>query len=157
MLFLIYFADTVPKLLNQAIDATNHDIQRSLVLIMDNVNMFTTAIDNCYKITEDNQGYNLTLELPEGVYEEDLQLIKDLLIVYRQYELFVRYYTNRKLDVIFSSNYFCRKILVEIGRIEKVSREKFQNLQDAFLRLHETVRFRIAIPTIQVFVSYTRS
>lgn len=60
---------------------------------MDKVNRLTTLIDNCYRVskTEDKEEWCLSLNLIQGLREDDLHYAKDLLVLYRQYELFIRY------------------------------------------------------------------
>lgn len=57
---------------------------------MDRANIFTTAVDNCYKIKENDSGYFIQCELPEGVNYGELEYYKDLLVLYRQYEVYAR-------------------------------------------------------------------
>lgn len=68
---------------------------------MDKVNRLTTLIDNCYRVLQkdDKGGWYLSLELIQGLQDNDLQYAKDLLVLYRQYELFIRYLIVTKISV----------------------------------------------------------
>lgn len=85
----MYFA--VPKILNQAIEITSKDIQNNVSTIIDNVYMLTTAIDRCFEETMDEHGFlKLSMKLPDGIDPCYLDYIIELLITYRQYELYLR-------------------------------------------------------------------
>lgn len=82
----------MPKLINWAIEAISADLEKVLVFVMERVNILTTAIDKFYVIDENEYGYYIATELPsEGVDEVDLEYYQDLLLLYRQYELCLRY------------------------------------------------------------------
>lgn len=80
----------VPRMLTQALAIIDKDLPKILVFIMDRVNVLTTAVDNCFKINKNDSGYYITHELPEGVSEGALEFYKDVLVVYRQYEVYIR-------------------------------------------------------------------
>lgn len=89
--FFVNFTFPVPKIMLTALEVTNKELQQSLIVIMDYINTFTTAIDKCFSCDSKSDGYYLACELPEGVEEEDLEYIKDMLVFHRQYEIYVRY------------------------------------------------------------------
>lgn len=79
-------------MLVQAIETIHSDLQKILTFIMDRVHFFTSVMENCYRLTKthtDNP-YHLYAKLPEGIEQQDLEYYKDLLVLYRQYEIYVK-------------------------------------------------------------------
>lgn len=80
-------------LLESAIAALSSDVHRVLVFIMQRVNTLTTAVENCYVMKEtiyDLGRNHMHLELPEGLSKEQVDQAKELLVLFRQYELYIR-------------------------------------------------------------------
>lgn len=85
----------VPKLINWAVEAISADLEKLLVFVMERVNILTSAVDKCYVLRENEYGYYVAMEIPADTIEEaDLEYYKDLLLLYRQYELYIRYLSN---------------------------------------------------------------
>lgn len=125
----------MPKLIGWAVEAMSADLQNLLVFIMEKVNVLTTALDKCYVIKENEYGYYMTVEVPpESLEEANLEYYKDLLLLYRQYELFIR------------------KVITEVGNIEENIPFIFSDFEDTLKELHDTVKFRTAVPVEDVFV-----
>ncbi|KAF5288636.1 hypothetical protein FQA39_LY15331 [Lamprigera yunnana] len=130
--------EDLPKILTNALEATVDDINQTLALVMENIYSLTTALDQCYIIEETEDGYSLLEELPPNVTNKDLDYVRDILIMYRQQELFVK------------------KVLAEICDIDKKSKEIYNELEKALIDVHETVQFKIAIPTVHIFAFFLR-
>jgi hypothetical protein len=129
----------VPKLINEALDATGAELQGQLVTIMDKVNLMTTALDFVYGIELNERNHRVIVyRLPRGVTQRDVEYVRDSLIVYRQHELYIR------------------KLMDEIERIETASSQIFNTLQRGLIDLHRVVKHRIAIPVNQVFPHFMK-
>lgn len=87
---MLFFA--VPKLINWAIEAISADLQKLLVFVMGKVNTLTNVVDKCYTIKMNEYGYYMATEIPAdtNIDETDLEYFKDMLLLYRQYELYIR-------------------------------------------------------------------
>ncbi|RZC32461.1 UPF0704 protein C6orf165 -like [Asbolus verrucosus] len=131
--------EELPKLINEALDATNAELQNTLIAIMDKVNLITTALDFIYVTTVDERGrFVIECNLPKDVTMADVQYIKDSLIVYRQHELYIR------------------KLIDEVEKIDNSANQIFNTLQTALVNLHQVVKHRIAIPVNQVFPHFIK-
>ncbi|KAK5644417.1 hypothetical protein RI129_005717 [Pyrocoelia pectoralis] len=130
--------EDLPKILTRAIEVTLEDIEKTLESIMEIVNLLTTAVDTNYEIVASGGTYILHQHRPDGVNEIKFHHVMNLLIIYRQYELFVR------------------KILLEVNTMSVTAKATIEKLQDALRNVHEIVSFRIAIPTIQVFPLFSQ-
>jgi hypothetical protein len=85
----------VPKLINEALDATGAELQGQLVTIMNKVNLMTTALDFVYGIELNERNHRVIVyHLPRGVTQRDVEYVRDSLIVYRQHELYIRFVRN---------------------------------------------------------------
>lgn len=82
----------MPKLINWAIDAVNADLQKLLAFVLEKVNLLTCAVDKCYTIKKNEYNeYYMLIEIPPDTLEEaELEYYKDMLLLYRQYELYIR-------------------------------------------------------------------
>lgn len=59
---------------------------------MDKVNVLTTIVDRCYILYQGGYGeLKMVCKLPNETEGENIERVKDLLIFYRQCELFFRY------------------------------------------------------------------
>lgn len=79
-------------MLVQAIETIQADLQKVLAFVMERVNFLTSALENCYKVrkTHTDNPYHLYPRIPEGAKKEDVEYYKDLLVLYRQYEIYVK-------------------------------------------------------------------
>lgn len=81
----------MPKLINWATEAISSDLQKLMAFVMGKVNSLTSVIDKCYTIKMNEYGYYMAIEIPvDTVDEVDLEFFKDMLLLYRQYELYIR-------------------------------------------------------------------
>lgn len=68
------------------------DLEKLLVFVMERVNILTSVVDKCCVLRENVYGYYVAIEIPPDTIEEaDLHYYKDLLLLYRQYEIYIRY------------------------------------------------------------------
>lgn len=73
-----------------SLEITKKELHESLVDIMTQINILTTAVDVCFVVGVKSNGFYLACDLPPDVDVEDLEYTKDLLIFYRQYEIYIR-------------------------------------------------------------------
>lgn len=102
---------------------------------MDRINLITSAIYSTFAYDEQKRDMRITL--PEDVTADEFEQLKDVLILNRQQEAYVRTMLENLAIVRHEVDSFVeqfRKILEE---------------------LHETVQYKTAIPTEQVFVGLT--
>ncbi|KAF5296643.1 hypothetical protein FQR65_LT10183 [Abscondita terminalis] len=130
--------EDLPKLLNEAIEVVVNDIQKTLTNVMEQVYTLTTALDRCYHIEEYGDTFVLSLNVPENVAKEDVENIKNVLIVFRQYESLIR------------------KILAEVYSMELTSKQTLESLQGALKEIHKVLRFRIAVCTSLIFPLFSK-
>lgn len=81
----------MPKLITWALGTITGDLQKLLLFVMERVNLLTTAVDKCFTIRQNEYGYYVATEIPPKTLEEtDLEYYKDMLLLYRQYEIHLR-------------------------------------------------------------------
>lgn len=78
----------MPTILDNAISSTKCQLQQSLLYVMAGVNMLTTYIEASYKVIEVFGRYKLVHQ--DNFVQEIVNPRKDLLIMFRQYELSIR-------------------------------------------------------------------
>ncbi|XP_058059278.1 cilia- and flagella-associated protein 206 [Anopheles bellator] len=125
----------LPKVLDQSHESTKSILQITLCEIMDKVNLLTSALNAA--IAYDLRNRSIITLLPENITPDDFETIKDLLIMYRQHEV----YTRKLIDELAS-------IKVNIDSCK-------QEYEAKLLRIHEAVQFRTAIPTDRVFPKFS--
>ena len=84
------FIDLVPELLCTAIEHTISDLQKSLLQTMDEINFMTTGLDNSFTLCESDDEVCLKCCVLDKVLEYEVEYVKDLLVVSRQYEIYIR-------------------------------------------------------------------
>lgn len=100
---------------------------------MDKVNLLTSALNS--SIAYDLRNRTIVTLLPENISAEDLTNLKDLLVMYRQHEVYTR------------------KLLDELALIKFNIDTCNQEYKAKLVKIHEAVQYRTAIPTDRVFVS----
>nr|CAD7459279.1 unnamed protein product [Timema tahoe] len=150
--------EDLPNVLQQTITATHSNLQTSLQKLMENVDTLTTALDLGWRhlsFPPADAPYappsspHTTLDLGEDASSEedeaaehvknelswsDVEHVRDMLITGRQQEVYLR------------------KLLSEVELSRCSLDELLVRLKKRLLQIHDTVRFRTAIPTIQVYV-----
>ncbi|GLV32787.1 uncharacterized protein CBL_00506 [Carabus blaptoides fortunei] len=126
--------EDLPKILSNAFHGIQTILQNELLQVMEKVNLTTSAIENVYVLERnDETGYSYVLNLPQDVSEEFLRYIMELLILSRQYEVYIR------------------KLLADIKDIETSGNKLFNDLQKIFIKLHASVKMKVAVPTNIVY------
>ncbi|XP_018573011.1 cilia- and flagella-associated protein 206-like [Anoplophora glabripennis] len=124
----------LPTLLDQAVYSIKEEVQAVLKKIMDKVNVLTTIVDKSYVLDQegDHGEFKMVCKLSN---EEELNIeeIKDLLIFYRQCELFIR------------------RVLEELQNIEDHSNDIYEGFQLTLKEIFQIVNVKIAVPARMVF------
>lgn len=76
--------------------------------VMNKVNSLTMIVDRCYTLQrrEEDEDFILVYTLPNEMEEEDIEHIKELLVFFRQCELFIRYYMDVIIVILIQLLYF---------------------------------------------------
>ncbi|KAK9879906.1 hypothetical protein WA026_008407 [Henosepilachna vigintioctopunctata] len=127
--------EDVPKMLRRAIEAMQQEIQKILLNVMQKVNVLTTILDIHFVPTEiTKNNYEMVLiNLPEGITLPDIERIKNLLVMFRQYEIFVR------------------RLLSRVIQVEQRQEEISEKLWKMYDMINIVVQFKIAVPAHEVF------
>uniref|UniRef100_A0AAG5D8L1 Cilia- and flagella-associated protein 206 n=1 Tax=Anopheles atroparvus TaxID=41427 RepID=A0AAG5D8L1_ANOAO len=125
----------LPKILDQSHESTKSILQITLCEIMDKVNLLTSALNAA--IAYDLRNQSIITLLPENITSDDFETIKDLLIMYRQHEV----YTRKLIDELAAI-----KLAIDSCKLEYEAK---------LLRIHEAVQYRTAIPTDRVFPKFS--
>ncbi|XP_044753995.1 cilia- and flagella-associated protein 206 [Coccinella septempunctata] len=127
--------EDVPKMLRKALAAMQQELQKLLLTIMQKVNVLTTILDIHYvpvKIKSNSYEMHF-VDMPEGVSMNDVERIKNLLIMYRQYEIFIR------------------QLMSKMTKIEDREEEISEKLKKMYERINDSVQYMIAVPAYQIF------
>lgn len=89
-------------LLAQNLSEFKLDLTQRLQSVMDKIDILTSAMDYCfiidstavYRLDAMHTEYKQSCELPEGIEYEEIEFFKDMIIVYRQIEVFSRLRLN---------------------------------------------------------------
>ncbi|XP_060825040.1 cilia- and flagella-associated protein 206-like [Bombus pascuorum] len=120
--------DDLPAILQKATKKTRECIMEFLERLMTKIYKFTAAIEKICFIRE---------LIPFGVYTiENVNWAAEMLTACRQQEIYVR------------------KLLSDVERSEKEIQNYMERLQGRLFKLHDTVRYRTAIPTVQVYPQF---
>ncbi|XP_011296767.1 UPF0704 protein C6orf165 homolog [Fopius arisanus] len=124
--------DDLPQILQKAIEKSHQSILEFLQDIMKRVYRFTAAVENIVLILSSS------LKSPrfsDNHTDHAIWLIETL-TAYRQQEIFIR------------------KLLADVESSDKEIRGSVVRLKSRLLKIHDTVRYRTAIPTIQVYPQF---
>ncbi|XP_076759546.1 cilia- and flagella-associated protein 206 [Xylocopa sonorina] len=120
--------DDLPAILQKAVKKSRDSITEFLGRLMMKIYRFTAAVEKIGFMKE---------VIPFGVFtKENANWAIEMLTACRQQEIYVR------------------KMLSDIERSDKEIQNLMERLQGRLLKLHDTVRYRIAIPTIQVYPQF---
>ncbi|XP_039431051.1 cilia- and flagella-associated protein 206 [Culex pipiens pallens] len=125
----------LPRILDQSHESTKSILQITLCEIMDKVNLLTSALNS--SIAYDLRNRTIVTLLPENISAEDLTNLKDLLVMYRQHEVYTR------------------KLLDELALIKFNIDTCNQEYKAKLVKIHEAVQYRTAIPTDRVFPKFS--
>lgn len=93
----------------------------------------TTAFDGAIEITKSNQ---LNLNVQSKLEPSEVDVMKDLLILNRQHEIYVR------------------KLLSNLKSVKLETENHVQSYGEKLLRLHDIVQYRSAVPSVQIFPKF---
>ncbi|XP_001659130.2 cilia- and flagella-associated protein 206 isoform X1 [Aedes aegypti] len=125
----------LPRVLDQSHDSTKSILQITLCEIMDKVNLLTSALNS--SIAYDLRNRTIVTLLPENISSDDLDNLKDLLVMYRQHEVYTR------------------KLIDELALIKFNIDTCNQEYNSKLIKIHESVQYRTAIPTDRVFPKFS--
>ncbi|KAG5886209.1 hypothetical protein JTB14_012576 [Gonioctena quinquepunctata] len=121
-------------LLERAISAVRDEVQITLLNVMEKVNLLTTVVDKCYVVNEtDDKNYTLVTNLAPYMENVHLEHIKDLLILFRQYEVYVR------------------NILEKIDELAERSTGLYISFDLVNEKIRNSLSMRIAVPVAIIF------
>lgn len=93
----------------------------------------TTAFDGAIEVTNTD---NLQFNLQSKLKEDEIDPMKDLLILNRQHEIYVR------------------KLLSNLKSLKSKIESSIQSYSDKLLKLHDIVQYRSAVPSVQIFPKF---
>uniref|UniRef100_A0A182I759 Cilia- and flagella-associated protein 206 n=1 Tax=Anopheles arabiensis TaxID=7173 RepID=A0A182I759_ANOAR len=111
----------LPKIIDQSHESTKSILQITLCEIMDKVNLLTSALSAA--IAYDLRNRSIITLLPENITADDFEMIKDLLAMYRQHEVYTR------------------KLIDELAGIKLLIDGCKQEYEARLLRIHEAPKF----------------
>lgn len=118
----------MPQNLLTSLDSVESHLQFTLCDVMDRVNILTTAFDASISSANDKE----FVPMHELTFE-NFEILKDLLILNRQHEIYVR------------------RLLGNLKVLKAKILQHVTSYRDRLLSLHETVEFKSAVPSSQVF------
>lgn len=87
-----FFNFLVPSLLEKAVSTIKGEAHATLKKVIDKVNTLTTIVDSCYTLVQgEDEYFKMVCTLPNQIKKQDIEHVKDMLIFYRQCELYIRY------------------------------------------------------------------
>lgn len=141
----------VPAILPKAIKKTHASIIEFLERLMTKI----------YKITAFLVKASIVKDIiPFGIYSlGNVIWATEMLTTWRQHEVYIRLFYLQFSSRNFMSSHKInrythprRKLLSDTERCEKETKCLMERLQARLFKIHDTVRYRTAIPTVQVYV-----
>ncbi|GJQ87333.1 hypothetical protein Trydic_g17380 [Trypoxylus dichotomus] len=130
--------EDLPVLLTQAIDLTSEELQETLNYVMGNVNILTTALDQSFVPATRGPRIILDLRIPQTIDPATVEYAKDLLVLYRQYEV------------------YARKMQVEIDKLDEEAQDVFDDFQWCLIESHQCVQYKTAVPAAAVYPLFNK-
>ncbi|KYQ50231.1 hypothetical protein ALC60_10685 [Trachymyrmex zeteki] len=130
--------DDLPSILQEALMKTRNSILELLEPLMAKIYKFTAAVENavtCMSIDVSDAACCSSKEAASDA-EEKIEWIIEMLTASRQQEIYIR------------------KLLSDVERSENAVKDLMERLQARLFKLHDTVRYRTAIPTTQVYPQF---
>ncbi|XP_014217881.1 cilia- and flagella-associated protein 206-like, partial [Copidosoma floridanum] len=128
--------DDLPSVLQQGINTTHSSIVQLLETLMEYVYNFTAAIEAALKSESFGGNDNDATKHDKQRRFREVTWFTEKLVATRQYEIYVR------------------KLLSDLEVCEVETKLLINRLHHSFLQLHETVKFRTAVPTNKVYPSF---
>lgn len=136
LLSLNPFFFQVPCLLTRAIGAVRNTCEATLTSVMESVNILTTLVDKSYVVKNLHGEPIVELDTSADVDEPTIEESKDYLILYRQYEVYVR------------------RMLEELNRLETVAENQNEKFGKLLSDIHQMVFMKLAVPAALVFPKF---
>ncbi|KYN19793.1 PREDICTED: UPF0704 protein C6orf165 homolog [Trachymyrmex cornetzi] len=130
--------DDLPSILQEALMKTRNSILELLEPLMAKIYKFTAVVENavtCMSIDVSDAACCSSKEAASDA-EEKIEWFIEMLTASRQQEIYIR------------------KLLSDVERSENAVKDLMERLQARFFKLHDTVRYRTAIPTTQVYPQF---
>lgn len=128
-------------------------VKRSREIIMEFLEHLMTKI---YKFTAIVEKICFVKELPINIFsKKNIEWATEMLTVCRQQEIYIRYGSITiiiKFNVDNHRSFHRRNLLSDIDRSEKEIQNYLERLEKRFFKLHDTVRYKTAIPSTEVYV-----
>ncbi|XP_035723460.1 cilia- and flagella-associated protein 206-like [Vespa mandarinia] len=135
--------DNLPSILQDAVKKTYDDILELLERLMTKIYEFTATIENIISFVSIDEDYDdicyssvKKIILPENIKEDNYERVVEILTTSRQQEIYIR------------------KLLSDVEHSGNIIKNLIERLQQRLMRLHETMRYRTAIPTTQVYPQF---
>ncbi|KAI4460560.1 hypothetical protein MML48_5g00009992 [Holotrichia oblita] len=125
--------EDIPMLLTHAIDLTKDELQETLIYVMANVNIITTALDNAFLPVRRGVRTVLDLRIPQVIEINTIEYAKDMLVCYRQFEVYIR------------------KMQVEMEKLDDKAQCIFDDFQWCLIEVHQCVQYKTAVPASAVY------
>nr|XP_034179194.1 cilia- and flagella-associated protein 206 [Osmia lignaria] len=120
--------DDLPAILQEAVKKTHESIIEFLEHLMSKIYKFTAAVE---------KSVVMKAIIPFGIFtKKNVNWVKEMLTACRQQEIYVR------------------KLLSDVEHSDKQIHDIMEKLQGRLFKLHDTVRYRTAIPTVQVYPQF---
>lgn len=128
-------------------------VKRSREIIMEFLEHLMTKI---YKFTAIVEKICFVKELPINIFsKKNIEWATEMLTVCRQQEIYIRYGSITiiiKFNVDNHRSFHRRNLLSDIDRSEKEIQNYLERLEKRFFKLHDTVRYKTAISSTEVYV-----
>uniref|UniRef100_A0A1B6EAW1 Cilia- and flagella-associated protein 206 n=1 Tax=Clastoptera arizonana TaxID=38151 RepID=A0A1B6EAW1_9HEMI len=131
--------EDLPVIVEQGAVATKKVITNAINMVENDIKNIVHLLDKCYEVSEtafNEDVIQLILQLPEYVTNHDIEKLKSDLILLNQLKVYYK------------------TILDEINDCEKDINTLYSKFKLRLFQLHETVRYRTAIPTGQVYPQF---
>ncbi|XP_012222959.2 cilia- and flagella-associated protein 206 [Linepithema humile] len=132
--------DDLPSILQEALTKTRNSILELLEPLMTKVYKFTAVVENAITRVSTDISDAVCCSTKEAAsisdMEEKVKWAIEMLTASRQQEIYIR------------------KLLNDVERSENVVKNLMERLQARLFKLHDTVRYRTAIPTTQVYPQF---
>ncbi|XP_011645595.1 cilia- and flagella-associated protein 206-like [Pogonomyrmex barbatus] len=128
--------DDLPSILQEAITKTRNSILELLEPLMAKIYKFTAIVENAITIDSASKIVCCGSKEAESDAGEKIEWAIEMLTASRQQEIYIR------------------KLLSDVKRSENAVKNLMERLQARFFKLHDTVRYRTAIPTTQVYPQF---
>ncbi|XP_043679846.1 LOW QUALITY PROTEIN: cilia- and flagella-associated protein 206-like [Vespula pensylvanica] len=136
--------DDLPSILQDAVKKTYDDILELLERLMTKVYEFTATVENIISFVLVDEDYSddicystiNKIILPENIKEDNYERVIEILTASRQQEIYIR------------------KLLSDVEHSGNIIKSLIERLRQRLIRLHETMRYRTAIPTTQVYPQF---